>query len=134
MSRVTEGFYRELLRPFKNRPSPYLEALMANPVSPNPHIPDQGLRRYAVRFGGHCQGVGFRFTSADIANHLHLAGWVKNEDDGSVSMELQGSAENCQRFFAQLQRAYSRLPWSFTVEDIDPIDPIPEDNVFHIRY
>lgn len=48
-------------------------------------------RRY--RFKGRVQGVGFRYKATYAARTLGLTGWVRNEYDGSVSMEVQGKAE-----------------------------------------
>jgi acylphosphatase len=42
-------------------------------------------------FHGRVQGVGFRFMSVTLARPRGLTGWVKNEFDGTVSMEVQGS-------------------------------------------
>ena len=41
-------------------------------------------------FTGYVQGVGFRFRAYHAANSLGLTGWVRNEYDGSVTMEVQG--------------------------------------------
>lgn len=46
-------------------------------------------RRY--RFYGRVQGVGFRYEAAGIASQLSLVGWVKNEYDGSVTVEIEGA-------------------------------------------
>ena len=46
-------------------------------------------RRY--QFYGRVQGVGFRYTAIRAANSLGISGWVKNERDGSVTVEAQGS-------------------------------------------
>lgn len=46
--------------------------------------------RQKLKFTGRVQGVGFRFTASHIANQLGLTGWVYNEWDGSVVMEVQG--------------------------------------------
>ena len=48
-------------------------------------------RRYQVY--GRVQGVGFRYTVTHAADALGLTGWVRNEYDGSVTTELQGSEE-----------------------------------------
>ena len=52
----------------------------------------QMVRKY-IRFYGRVQGVGFRYHSTHAARALGLTGWVKNEYDGSVSMEVQGEPE-----------------------------------------
>ena len=42
-------------------------------------------------FKGDVQGVGFRYRAYHAANALGLTGFVRNEYDGSVVMEAQGS-------------------------------------------
>ncbi|WP_413627235.1 acylphosphatase [Fructilactobacillus vespulae] len=41
---------------------------------------------------GIVQGVGFRYTTLQIANELKIYGTVKNLADGSVQIVLQGSS------------------------------------------
>ncbi len=67
------------------------------------------VRRLALRFAGEVQGVGFRWTAQRIANTHGLTGWVRNEWDGSVQMELQGTSEQIARFFGQLGQAWGRF-------------------------
>lgn len=45
--------------------------------------------RRAVNVVGRVQGVGFRMFVQQTALKLLVTGWVKNESDGSVSMEIQ---------------------------------------------
>ena len=53
--------------------------------------------RRSIRFEGHVQGVGFRYQAQNAARQLGLTGWVRNEFDGSVSMEVQGPPEAIDR-------------------------------------
>jgi acylphosphatase len=46
-----------------------------------------------VRVTGHVQGVGFRWGLERRARSLGLAGWVRNEPDGSVAAEVEGPRE-----------------------------------------
>jgi len=46
--------------------------------------------RLRVNFHGRVQGVGFRATARDIATDAGVSGWVRNEADGSVMMQVQG--------------------------------------------
>ena len=44
-------------------------------------------------FTGRVQGVGFRYSAQYLAQGLGITGWVKNEWDGTVVMEAQGTEE-----------------------------------------
>lgn len=92
------------------------------------------LERYRMTFGGRCQGVGFRYTCADIAGRIGLSGWVHNEDNGTVSLELQGAPSQIVRFMRLLEHAYERFPWRYTVEAMDSMEPDPQDRSFRVLY
>jgi acylphosphatase len=47
-------------------------------------------QRLTVRFEGRVQGVGFRFTCVNLAADFDVAGFVKNEPDGSVTLIAEG--------------------------------------------
>ena len=47
--------------------------------------------RKQVRYTGRVQGVGFRAAARGVARMHPVTGWVRNEPDGSVLMEVQGS-------------------------------------------
>ena len=44
-------------------------------------------------FDGWVQGVGFRYRARHAAQLYGCTGWVRNEWDGSVTMEIQGTEE-----------------------------------------
>ena len=52
----------------------------------------QNIIRKHMVFHGAVQGVGFRYRARHAASAVGATGWVRNEYDGSVSMELQGTA------------------------------------------
>lgn len=49
---------------------------------------------------GTVQGVFFRSSAQDVAGDLGLAGWVRNRDDGSVEMHVEGDDEAVERMVA----------------------------------
>ncbi len=51
-----------------------------------------------VYFGGHVQGVGFRFTTFQLAKGYEVTGFVKNLPDGRVQLEVEGVREECLAF------------------------------------
>jgi acylphosphatase len=48
------------------------------------------LRRVRVVVRGFVQAVGFRATALSRARSLDVAGWVRNNADGTVEAELEG--------------------------------------------
>ena len=69
-----------------------------------PSLPEGTVRRrYSIE--GQVQGVGFRYRARYAAQTLELTGWVENEDDGSVTLEVQGDPEKFLRLFAMIQKS-----------------------------
>ena len=60
--------------------------------------------RKAARAQGRVQGVGFRFFVQTEAKKCHVTGWVKNESDGSVTMEIQGTPEQLATLEERIKR------------------------------
>ncbi|MFP4643375.1 MAG: acylphosphatase [Spirochaetales bacterium] len=59
---------------------------------------------YTVRVHGRVQGVGFRYSTRAKAEQFGVAGWVRNEPDGTVSVKCEGPSEAVQRFLAYLKQ------------------------------
>lgn len=53
---------------------------------------EKQIRKY-IKFYGVVQGVGFRYRAEHAANLIGATGWVRNDLDGGVSMEIQGTEE-----------------------------------------
>ncbi len=70
------------------------------------HTPQIIRRR--VNFFGHVQGVGFRATARGIASNFAVTGWVRNEADRSVMMEVQGAASEVASFLSALREEMGR--------------------------
>ncbi len=56
------------------------------------------MKRYRLQFYGFVQGVGFRYTARHAAGMLGLTGYVRNEYDGSVTCEVQGTDDEIEKF------------------------------------
>lgn len=48
------------------------------------------MKHLNIKITGKVQGVGFRETSKIIADQMGVKGFVRNEKDGSVYMEIEG--------------------------------------------
>lgn len=71
-----------------------------------------------VRVTGRVQGVAFRFYAEQQAAELGVAGWVRNEPDGSVALHLEGARDAVDAMVAWCRRG----PSSAVVEDVDVRD------------
>lgn len=61
--------------------------------------------RKHFRFTGRVQGVGFRYRAKYAANGMGITGWAKNEQDGSVEMEAQGTEEAINRMLIMINKS-----------------------------
>ena len=88
------------------------------------------LLRKRLVFRGRVQGVGFRWRARAAAHNAGATGWVRNNYDGSVTMELQGDEAQIDRVVQSLDRArYIRID-SLEARTI-PVDP--EERGFETR-
>ncbi|MFC0297668.1 acylphosphatase [Geobacillus jurassicus] len=90
------------------------------------------MKRVHVIVEGRVQGVGFRYFVQHEALKRRLTGWVKNNDDGTVEMEVQGNESALQLFldtieagtmFAKVARMH-----------IEPRNVRPDEKQFRIIY
>ncbi len=61
--------------------------------------------RRAVYFHGNVQGVGFRYTTCQIAKDFTVAGYVKNLLDGRVEIVAEGLPEEIDRFVVAVEQS-----------------------------
>lgn len=61
------------------------------------------IRRHIV-FYGWVQGVGFRYRARHAAQMYRCTGWVRNEWDGSVTMEIQGEEKAIDSVILSIER------------------------------
>ena len=75
------------------------------------------MKRYRIVFIGRVQGVGFRFKSMEIARRLGISGYVLNDYDGTVVMEVQGQADRIDDLCRELEDdRYIRIDKMFRTE------------------
>ncbi|MBO4514197.1 MAG: acylphosphatase [Lachnospiraceae bacterium] len=84
--------------------------------------------RKAITFYGAVQGVGFRYRALHAAEMFRCTGWVKNEYDGSVLMEIQGEEDAIDQVILAIERGtYVRIE-NMSVKSIPAL---PEERGFH---
>src|ERR1700682_3927558 len=88
-----------------------------------------GARRFLVR--GRVQGVGFRWFVEREAHILGVAGWVRNNADGSVEVLAIGSGDQLLAFRSR-RRAGPRAARVDEVEELK-VKPVPGVTTFRIE-
>ena len=86
-------------------------------------------KRYIVR--GRVQGVGFRWFVDHEARQLGLAGWVRNNIDGTVELLAIGTEQQ----LATLKRRLQQGPRAARVDDVQelPAEPVAGLTTFRIE-
>src|SRR5437899_9211778 len=86
-------------------------------------------RRFVVR--GRVQGVGFRWFVEREAHMLGIAGWVRNNADGSVEVLAIGTHDQLLGLRSRLRQG----PRAARVDDVQELEAkaVPEMNTFRIE-
>jgi acylphosphatase len=94
--------------------------------------PEVKIFRVRAHIRGRVQGVSFRAYTSQQAARRGVSGWVKNEPDGSVLLEAQGTPEAVE---ALLTWCTHGPPGArVTGVESEPIDPHPAETSFRIRF
>ena len=87
-------------------------------------------KRIRYIFTGYVQGVGFRFRAYHAANLMNITGWVRNEYDGSVTIEAQGEKHDIDAMLQLIKKG--RYIGIDNIESQElPVDS--DENSFSIR-
>jgi|SRR5450755_560538 acylphosphatase len=86
-------------------------------------------RRFLVR--GRVQGVGFRWFVEREAHILQIAGWVRNNPDGSVEVLAMGTRDQLAGMRSRLQEG----PRAARVDEVEEsdVEPVVGLNPFQVR-
>ena len=90
-----------------------------------------GTIRKEFHFEGNVQNIGFRFEVQSHSKPLGITGYAKNNEDGSVTAQLQGSLKNIDKVILSLQNIDRIQIDSITEKEI-PLDYYEND--FYILY
>ena len=96
-----------------------------------PDYTDKNLVRKEMIFHGEVQAVGFRFTASQAAKMYGCTGWCRNEYDGTVIVEIQGTEQEIAAVVDTIKsRSHIVVDWIDTREL--PVDP--DERRFGVKY
>jgi acylphosphatase len=79
------------------------------------------MKRKHIIFYGSVQGVGFRYRARQAADMMGCTGWVRNEWDGSVSMEIQGKESDIDQVILAIERGHYVHIENMDVKELEPV-------------
>ncbi len=86
---------------------------------------------YKITVTGRVQGVGFRHSARSNARFNGIKGFVKNEDDGSVYIEAEGTRNQLDEFINWCRKG----PGFGHIDDIRIDTGLPKNyNSFQIKF
>jgi acylphosphatase len=65
--------------------------------------------RKTVRYQGHVQGVGFRYTTQGIAKRYEVNGYVRNLPNGEVELVVEGEKHELAAFLDDVRERMMRF-------------------------
>lgn len=93
-------------------------------------MPPTDLIRQEVVYSGRVQGVGFRYTTRQVAARHPVVGTVENRSDGTVFLVVEGSAAAVARFLDDVEQTLGRY---LAGADARELPATGEFQVFSIR-
>ncbi|HJN13574.1 MAG: acylphosphatase [Pirellulaceae bacterium] len=67
----------------------------------------EGKQRKEVYYSGHVQGVGFRYTTRQIAKQFDVTGFVRNLPDGQVHLVVEGQSAEIRQFLTEIATTFT---------------------------
>ena len=89
------------------------------------------MKKVRIRVIGRVQGVFFRMYTKKKAKELELAGWVRNETDGSVLIVAAGDDQKVEQLISW---CYQGSPWAKVLKvDVKNEENPVDVNGFEVR-
>lgn len=79
-----------------------------------------GQRRHTLHFSGNVQGVGFRYTTANLSQGWPVSGFVQNLPDGRVKLVIEGEESHLSGFEKAIHERLGDYIAESTREDSPP--------------
>ncbi|MFA9479079.1 acylphosphatase [Phycisphaerales bacterium AB-hyl4] len=89
------------------------------------------MQRYTVHYTGRVQGVGFRYTTVNVAEPFAVAGYVQNLADGRVKLVAEGEPKALDGLLAAVDQALGRYIREHRLEKSDATGEFDDFTIRH---
>lgn len=89
--------------------------------------------RIRYHFIGHVQHRGFRYACVVCAQKEGMSGWVRNERNGTVTAEAQGTPEAHLAFVRRLTQLVTGFGNTWSVGSEKRVDVVAQETGFSVR-
>lgn len=62
------------------------------------------MKHLSIKISGKVQGVFFRVSTKEFVDKIGITGWVKNESNGTVSIQAEGNVESLEQLLLWCQK------------------------------
>lgn len=91
------------------------------------------IRKHLIAHG-RVQHVGFRYFCSHLAAGCQLTGWVKNQYDGTVEIEVQGADHRVDLFIQEVKLGNRFIHVSRLDEASIPLVAVTKEKSFRVKY
>ena len=89
------------------------------------------MNRFTCHFDGRVQGVGFRYTTQNLAMQYDVNGYVRNTNDGKVELVVEGPDDQMKHLLDDLKQ---RMDGFIRKTDVEVSPATGEFQEFGIRH
>jgi acylphosphatase len=75
------------------------------------------MERRTYHFSGHVQGVGFRYTTHNIAQRHNVLGYVRNLPDGRVELVMEGPDQDMDELLSAVRQKMTHFIRQVNIQD-----------------
>ena len=100
-------FFSQLKSLFNGDSQKEIAPVSSSTTTPMNEPTNLNVKKVRLIVEGRVQGVGFRYTTKQVADRIGVYGIVRNENDGSVYIEVNGDPNKVDDFIEEIRHSPS---------------------------
>ena len=100
-------FFSQLKSLFNGDSQKEIAPVSSSTTTPMNESTNLNVKKVRLIVEGRVQGVGFRYTTKQVADRIGVYGIVRNENDGSVYIEVNGDPNKVDDFIEEIRHSPS---------------------------